>query len=178
MSLQSARSAAEKLAAAHTATDSDQALRIRPELIARKLGIAYITERLADDVDGLLIVKDGRSTICVNNSKNAKRQRFTAAHELGHHVLGHYSRSSEHVHVDKGVTILKRNAVSSEGIDPIEIEANQFAATLLMPANLVRTELEKLDVDTYGEEVIDDLAKKFDVSVQAMTIRLASMHLI
>ena len=66
----------------------------------------------------------------------------------------------------------------SEGIDPIEIEANQFAATLLMPTNLIRTELEKLDVDTYGEDVIEDLANKFGVSVQAMTIRMTSMRLI
>jgi Zn-dependent peptidase ImmA (M78 family) len=142
------------------------------------MGIACITEHLDSEIDGLLIVKDGRSTICVNSSKNAKRQRFTTAHELGHHILGHYSRSGEHVHVDKGVMILKRSAISAQGVDPVEVEANQFAATLLMPSNLVRAELEKLEVETYGEEVIEKLATKFDVSVQAMTIRLTTMQLI
>ena len=54
MSLQSARSAAEKLAAAH----SNEILPIRPEIIARSMGIACITEHLDSEIDGLLIVKD------------------------------------------------------------------------------------------------------------------------
>ena len=175
MSLQSARSLAEKLGTAHARTS----LPVRPELIARALGIAYFEEALDNDVDALLIVKDRKSTICVNSSKPATRQRFSAAHELGHHVLGHYGRAGEHVHVDKGALILMRSAKSSAGIDPVEIEANQFAASLLMPSSLIRVEIERLENTKFNEEEkIERLADKFEVSVQAMTIRLTNMKLI
>jgi Zn-dependent peptidase ImmA (M78 family) len=174
MSLQSARSTAEKLAATHFC----DRLPVRPEIIARKLGIAYLIEPLAEDIDGLLIVKGGRSTICVNKGKHDNRQRFSGAHELGHHVLGHYARSGNHVHVDKGVRILRRSPSSSEGTDLVEIEANQFAASLLMPSTAVRKEVEMLEILFDEDEIIDKLSKIFEVSIQAMTIRLTAMRLL
>ena len=45
--------------------------------------------------------------------------------ELHRHELEHA------VHVDRGS--LRRDALAAEGVDPIEIEANSFAAELLMP---------------------------------------------
>jgi Zn-dependent peptidase ImmA (M78 family) len=65
-----------------------------------------------------------------------------------------------------------------------EIQANQFAAELLMPRDLVlkvaRThKLEHApDEDSAGEELdslVAQMAEQFEVSRQAMTIRLSSL---
>ena len=58
--------------------------------------------------------------IAVNAARPISLQRFTAAHELGHHELGHSSR------VDDEATIQKRST------DFNEIQAQTFAASLMM----------------------------------------------
>lgn len=61
----------------------------------------------------------------------------------------------------------------------IEAEANRFAVSLLMPADMVRLEVRKLG----GIDIEDDrkkiagLARKFGVSVQLMTMRLGQLLL-
>ena len=59
--------------------------------------------------------------------------------------------------------------------DPHEIEANQFAAALLMPEAFLRACLDQLGENPDVEESIRRLAQRFDVSAQAMTIRLTSL---
>jgi Zn-dependent peptidase ImmA (M78 family) len=55
-----------------------------------------------------------------------------------------------------------------------EIEANHFAACLLMPKKELMHELISLSREgSINENAIENLAKRFDVSVQAMSVRLA-----
>ena len=68
-----------------------------------------------------------------------------------------------------------RNSKSSSASDPHEIEANQFAAALLMPEAFLRACLDQLGENPDVEESIRRLAQQFDVSAQAMTIRLTSL---
>jgi Zn-dependent peptidase ImmA (M78 family) len=75
------------------------------------------------------------------------------------------------VHVDR---VIMRNSSSSEGTDLREIEANQFAASLLMPAEMVHHHLQALK-SQYIEAVVRQLAKQFKVSEQAMAFRLSSL---
>ena len=72
-------------------------------------------------------------------------------------------------------TINLRNLESSKGENNDEREANLFAAELLMPAELLREELESVgDIELLGSsEFLEKLAKKYKVSVQALTFRLA-----
>jgi len=113
------------------------------------------------DISGQ-ILKDPEKTdqylIYVNIKHSKTRQRFTAAHELGHYVL----------HRDKigdGITdnALYRSNLSNE----IEWEANRFAADILMPIDKINHY-----VSMYGKNVLK-LANLFDVSEHAMTIRLS-----
>ena len=67
-----------------------------------------------------------------------------------------------------------RNAKSSEGTDLLEIEANQFAAALLMPESLVEVELAKVDSSDV-EEVVRLLSRCFKVSTGAMALRLGAL---
>jgi Zn-dependent peptidase ImmA (M78 family) len=53
-----------------------------------------------------------------------------------------------------------------------EREANQFASALLMPEDWLKAEVKKTGLD------LDKLSKKFDVSKQALTIRLLDLKLI
>jgi Zn-dependent peptidase ImmA (M78 family) len=71
-----------------------------------------------------------------------------------------------------------RDAKSGLAVDSEEIEANQFAAELLMPKDFVVTEIQKAlkKHETHdGDTIIGELAKAFDVSTQAMEYRLKNL---
>jgi Zn-dependent peptidase ImmA (M78 family) len=93
------------------------------------------------------------------------RQRFTIAHELGHLLL-----HKDEVHIDRAF----RNSISSQAIDANEIEANRFAAELLMPFHLLKNE-DISNIDVEDESSLRDLARKFKVSLQAMTLRVTNI---
>lgn len=96
------------------------------------------------------------------------------AHEVGHYVL-HASGSERRLFIDKSVTVYRRDDASSAGNDRQEVEANRFAAALLMPKELVLREIERNDFDLDDEEDVAELAKRFNVSAAAMSIRLANI---
>jgi Zn-dependent peptidase ImmA (M78 family) len=145
--------------------------------IARALGLQVIEEDLGADVSGVLVNDGKQAYICTQKNDSEVRRRFTIAHEIGHYLLGHQFQAGEHVHVDKGHFISQRGPRSSAGIDPMEIEANQFAASLLMPIRLIRQQVAELGAPLLDSNV-SQLAKKFKVSEQAMTIRLSALRLL
>ena len=88
----------------------------------------------------MIYIKDGVPIIGVNSLHHPNRQRYTIAHELGHLELHRQLITSE-VHVDKGFPVLMRDPKSATGTELHEIEANQFAAELLMPRTLIEQAL-------------------------------------
>jgi len=139
------------------------------ELI-EECGIKVIKDEMEDDHSGFLLVENGKATVAINSKHHPNRQRFTAAHELGHFFL--HAQGEDKLFVDKA---FNRNSTSSSGAEVLEIEANRFAAELLMPDFLVREKV--------GDRVISDLdvyqlAIDFKVSEQAMTLRLVNLRLI
>ena len=120
---------------------------------------------------------NGGGTIGVNSEHSKTRQRFTIAHELGHLLL----HADDEFHIDEKRPLARRDAISSQAVDPREIEANQFAAELLMPESLVRASVDELvedDPDVTVEDAIDALARTYRVSTLAMTHRLSSLKII
>lgn len=92
------------------------------------------------------------------------RQVFTVAHELGHHIL----------HQDVSVEHFFRRQVdqpSNSNAKLQEQEANWFAASLLMPAEILLDMYVKLQ----GDE--NTLATLFAVSKQALKYRLANTRI-
>lgn len=150
------------------------------ERIATELGAEITRASAEDDLSGFLLrdATINRKVIGVNATHSHTRQRFTIAHEIGHLVL----HSSEPIHVDKAGSfrIERRNSKSSRGDEPREIEANAFAAELLMPAELLRSDIEGGDESvTLGDDSdIARLAEKYQVSTTAMTFRLANLGFI
>ena len=129
---------------------------------------------LDEELSGMAYTQDGISIIGINALHHPNRQRFSAAHELGHHVL-HETEIQEAVHVSKGLRALRRDPVSSQGSDPLEIDANTFASELLMPENFLLEEIGPDGLDMEDEVSVEKLAKKFRVSVAAMKYRLISL---
>lgn len=147
--------------------------------IAQSLGLEVNEADLGPDVSGLLISNGATAQVYVQSKDHKFRKRFTIAHEIGHHFLRHQFESGEHVHVDKGNYISQRGPRASEGIDFKEIEANQFAASLLMPTKALRQRIGKMPGATpLLDHHVTLLAKEFGVSEQAMTIRLTGLGLL
>ena len=91
--------------------------------------------------------------IVVRGASNARRRRFTIAHEIGHFVL-HPGRLAP-----------ERGGAVNEAWQLQEREADQFAAEILMPEDLVRAAALEQGADA-------GLADRFDVSRKAMQARL------
>lgn len=128
---------------------------------------------LEDDLSGMAFIRNEQPVIIFNSAHHPNRQRFTIAHELAHHVM-HRSMMLEGVHVDKGV--LRRDLSSSMGVDDREVEANAFAATLLMPKSLILSYI-NTSIDMEDEKVVMRLSKIFGVSSAAFTNRLLNLSL-
>lgn len=107
-------------------------------------------------IDAFSFFRDGIPFIFLNTTKSGERQRFDAAHELGHLVL--------HSEKDMGPSDSKSR----------EAEANLFAANLLMPSEGVLSQ-------SMSEAAIDRIlaARNYwRVSAMAMTHRLHELHLL
>lgn len=146
------------------------------ELVAHRLNLQIEATSLGENVSGLLVVEKGQGVIGYNATQAAVRQRFTIAHEIGHFVL-HLSNNPSALFIDTQYIVYRRDAKSSTGEDQQEREANRFAAALLMPAVLLHAELQKRSFDFGDEEMLTALASKFQVSTQAMSIRLSTLNI-
>ena len=166
--------AAEKVLEDHTVRRAP----INVVKIASKYA-SVIKRPLEDDISGALIpLGQDDWAILVNSRHHPNRQRFTIAHELGHLLLHGYRTP----HADRQFRL--RDARSSEGSVLEEIQANQFAAELLMPRAMImkavdRNSFQHAPADKSEEKqfeaLVTKLARDFRVSRQAMTVRLSSL---
>lgn len=123
-------------------------------------------------VSGLLLRREGKNICVINGDHLLTRRRFSVAHEIGHFVLHPFQEA----YIDADFRVAARDDRSSEGTYLKEIEANAFAAELLMPEEMVRAEVEE-PLGPFDEDRVKSLAGQFEVSAQAMTIRLTNLGL-
>jgi Zn-dependent peptidase ImmA (M78 family) len=107
------------------------------------------------DVAGF--IDTGTNTIVINAEDTAACRNFTAAHELGHYLLGHYKES--------GYSCLFRDRSKREETTT-ESEADYFAVSLLVPAKLFQEMTNK-----YPLAADDILAKPFGVPEYVIKFR-------
>jgi len=152
-----------------------QSAPIPVERIAKALSAQVRFSPFDDELSGMIYVKDGVPIIGVNSLHHPLRQRFTIAHELGHLEL-HREMIETAVHVDKdfptNFPALMRDPKSATGTERVEIEANEFAAELLMPEALIVQALAGKQFDIEDSRPIEELAKRFRVSKQALEYRI------
>lgn len=147
--------------------------------IAKKYGanLQYEPFEGEDDISGVLYRDANNCIIGINSSHAITRQRFTIAHEVGHLVL-----HNKTIFVDKAVKVSFRDKKSSMAIDNDEIEANQFAAEILMPKKMIEKEINKLiskkRILKSKESFIEEMARIFIVSQQAMEFRLNNLGIL
>lgn len=104
-------------------------------------------------------------TIYINDENQPiTRIRFTLAHEIGHFVLH-----------DNFKNLLQTVFLRQDIITPrneIEAEANYFAGYLLMPDKAIIDRLKYTVLMTSPNDVVNEFAKTFAVSPEALRIRL------
>jgi Zn-dependent peptidase ImmA (M78 family) len=123
------------------------------------------------NISGALVRSGDVTFIAVNNAQHRNRQRFTIAHELAHYFLVH---PGEDLHVDGDFTVnLRYRSSTDDARDGFEVEANRFAAALLMPQEFLTKDV-IVEYPLDGEK-IKKLARRYQVSEQAMTIRLVGL---
>ena len=123
-------------------------------MIAVRAGTILIDERLCDP-------------------SKLGRLRFTCAHELAHWVLHKklYSGTGD-------VAAYNGNVSSDESHGIIERQADTLASALLMPLPQIKKCFYRLKIGRTDEQLIAEMANIFEVSKQAMQIRLKSRNLI
>ncbi len=146
-----------------------------------------ITDDLPSDTAGSLYVED--RIIAARKSDANVRQRFTIAHEIGHyrlHVVAEGLLTAEHTCSGDAIGNLNTTedsffpelgdaspifTYSSPLVNSrrLEIEANCFAAEILMPVTLIEAAVMAQGPD------IASLATLFNVSSQAMRFRLEKL---
>jgi Zn-dependent peptidase ImmA (M78 family) len=114
--------------------------------------------KFPDSISGTIIQQEDLNAIGVNSKQHPVRQRFSISHELGHYLLGH-----DQSHIIDDTFDEPTNK---------EREANEFAAELLMPIGILKKDITEKKWD------IPSLAKYYEVSEQAMSIRLLETGLI
>lgn len=149
------------------------------ERVLTAAGIKAEAADLGEDVSGLLAIHRGKGIIAYSEGQSRQRQRFTIAHELGHFML-HSAGGEDMVFLDKDFIVKYRsNKAYTETEMRQEQEANTFAASLLMPKDLIFNELSKPEIQKLAEnDLIETLAQLFEVSVPAMTFRLSNLNIL
>ena len=132
------------------------ALLVVEELAGVPVAILDLREGLA----GAYGRRRGQPFIFLNGNDPVVRQRFTLAHELGHHWLGHRP------------VIDTSETVSGRTNDLDEIQANYFAGAFLLPRAAIDHWAVRSGVDRFDLEKLVRLAATFSASAQMARVRL------
>lgn len=132
--------------------------------IAKDQGIEILGADLHETA-GVLRKEGDRWVIYVNREDSPSRQLFTIAHELGHFFIHKHIRDE---FVDG--QLIARDEDSKYA--SVELEANEFAANLIMAEAKVRELVGDKAIDA---ALIQRLAGTFGVSTIAMHVRLSNL---
>lgn len=142
---------------------------VDPVVLANRLGIRVSNAVFSDtSLSGMIAKRGDKKSLLVNDNDSIERKRFTIAHELGHCLL-HLEGEGEFV--DSTTNLFRTDGTAQEGQPYFqEVEANAFAAALLMDAELVKQAWVKC-------RSLQTMARIFMVSESAMGIRLNTLGL-
>lgn len=135
----------------------------------QKFRDAPITKIQGEDLqgfDGMLAVNKRRDKwmILYNSAVSSEgRKRFTVAHEFGHYLLHRHQRDE----FACGAGDIETSG-EGKGSKDIEKEADEFAATLLMPLDDFRRQVK---AEEMGFELLGQCADRYGVSLTAVALR-------
>lgn len=143
----------------------DQSVPVNLARIARRMEIAI---RLSDSLQAcalLDISPQNKARITIGKQQSVQRQRYGVAHAIGHVAL-HHLRPGHQRLID---------VADNFGVDAnnrTELEANQFALALLLPAPALAQLLENQPMAQ-----LDDVAQRFEVPPILVKQRMADLSL-
>lgn len=132
--------------------------------VALALNIKVVPYDFPDKRRGMVYLDEKVKVIGINKNNPLNLQRFTVAHELGHYINGHAHFNEVYMENEK--------YKYADSHFQQEREADMFAAEILMPKEFLISDLDEIGLD------IKKLTEKYQVSEQAMHIRLSSLGLI
>jgi len=146
---------------------------INPVTIAQKEGFQINNAKFSDDsLLGMIARRPGNLLMLIRAEDSPNRKRFTIAHELGHHFL-HLLSDGEFI--DHEADLFREEYVEQDTPQMsenqrAEVQANMFAAALLMPEEHMRHFWQQL-------RSIKKMAELFGVSEEAMGYRINRLGL-
>ena len=156
-----ARHAAKALLKSAKITGAPVVLNIVIKLVPKSYNLVIRGTKNPDHIpkgcDAFTYKDDTMTTIGYDERVAPVRQKFSVAHELGHLYMGHMHGSSS---ID----------INSANHD--EIEANRFAAQLIMPPDLLRKDIKS------GMKDVKELAKHYVVSEEALWWQISNSGLL
>lgn len=157
------------------ATEPGLTLPIPIEDIARQLDIQDIKELDTDGFVGSLITDNIRSDgfIMLKAGLMPERRRFTIGHELGHFLMRHHKASAGGF-TCTAVDFARRRRADMNPQAKQEVEANEFAALLLMPPRLWEREMAVFRAPDLDQ--IRVMKQRFCVSRDAAARQYATYH--
>lgn len=138
--------------------------------LCNKFGLKVYEKYLPSDVSGSIVVGSDKfdrynsgNFIMINLMDSPQRRRFTIAHELAHFILHKEPGQALYAHRDAGQH------------DQTEVEANIFASYVLMPDELIKDALDRLEDHRHLplSVKVGYISREFAVSRDAAQVRLA-----
>ena len=136
---------------------------IKVGVLAKAFGLTVKSSTLKGNISGEIKILADEVVIRVNRHDVKQRQRFTLAHEIAHYLL-HKDLIGDGITDDA----LFRSKLPSA----IETEANNLAADILMPINLLATHKKNNESTLKGEALYEKLALDFEVSLTSLKYQL------
>lgn len=146
------------------------------EDLATALDIMEIGELETQGFEGSLLMLEHRAagSILVNKEARGGRRRFTIGHELGHFLIPTHKPIKGDVFLCARDDMRMWSATEQDAYARMEVEANKFAALMLMPPPLLRPYLERKGDPDLAHVLA--LHEDFDVSKDAAARAYAQFH--
>ncbi len=145
--------------------------KVEPSKIASIKEIRFAFNHYGDAFDGVLEHKNSRYFIYINLNRvenaSSSRGRFTFAHELGHYFIDEHRNA-----LKNGKSPSHGSNAEYQSRNPVEMEADLFASSLLMPKSRFLKKAKNLGT---GWSAIDQLCREFGTSRTSTAIRFANL---
>lgn len=129
-------------------------------IIENGIIVSKVKTSLKATTDGFSKILENTPIIFLNKDRGTVvRDRFSLAHELGHIIL----------HADVKDVDMKNRDVFNQ----VELEANRFASSFLLPANSFSEDILTVDINS-----LIPLKEKWKVSLKGMVMRLKELNII
>lgn len=124
-----------------------------------------------EELWAMTFLKKGTIFVCVNSELSLCKQFFAAAHELYH--IYRYAEDADQSYIKNG-SMLDSETANETGKIQEDIEANAFAGLLLMPEQLLVSQMKLFGIDTnkIDTDAILLLMDMFAMPYKAVVLRL------